>query len=191
MTANTSPPDALRARRLGLLALGLITGWSIVAAYALHSALPYNPIKLPFEDRVDVKLVLPEGWAFFTRDPRDERMMPFQRGEHGGWVAANKTPNFQPQNSFGIDRAARAQGVELGLLLDGVRGEERLSCEEDPLVCLERAPVAQARNTSPRPSLCGQVGLVFQKAVPWAWARSSKDKKIIMPSKVMRMDIQC
>jgi antimicrobial peptide system SdpA family protein len=193
VTSNASPPSAAPgSRRLGLLALGLILGWSTVAAYALHPALPYNPIKLPLADRFDVRLVLPEGWAFFTRSPREDRMMPFLRGADGQWAGASRTPNFQPQNFFGIDRAARAQGVEMGLLLEASRSTARQPCEEEPAVCLARAPVALTlRNGSPRPTLCGPVGFVFQKAVPWAWSRSNQDKKIIMPSQVLRMDVEC
>ncbi|WP_232293471.1 SdpA family antimicrobial peptide system protein [Stigmatella aurantiaca] len=193
VTDTPSPaPRSAGPRRLGLLALGLIIGWSTVAAYALHAALPYNPIKLPFEDQFDIRLVLPEGWAFFTRDPRDERMLPYVRGADAQWSSASHTPNFQPRNFFGIDRAGRAQGVEMGLLMDAARKAERQACEEEPSVCLERAPVAQKlSNASPHPTLCGQVGFVFQKAVPWAWSRSNREKKIIMPSKVLRLDIEC
>ena len=180
------------ARRLGLLALGLLLGWSTVALYALHAALPPNPIKLPFAERLDMRLLLPEGWAFFTRDPRDERMMPFQRGPGGEWERASRTPNFQARNSFGIDRAARAQGGELGLLLSEARDTRRMDCEDAPTVCLERAPVAlRLHNSSPNPTLCGSLGLVFQKAIPWAWSRSGREKGIIMPSKVLRLDIEC
>lgn len=190
-----SPPSssaAPGARRLGLLTLGLVLGWATLTVYVLHAALPYNPIRLPFEDRFDVRLVLPEGWAFFTRDPKDERMLPMIRGERDQWRRASQTPNFQPRNFFGIDRAARAQGVELGLLLEEARGAERAACEEAPEVCLARIPVAQrVHNRSPNPTLCGQVGVVFQKAVPWAWSRSSQEKKIIMPSQILRMDVEC
>lgn len=179
-------------RRLGLLALGLLLGWSTVTMYALHAALPYNPIRLPFEDRLDMRLILPEGWAFFTRDPREDRMQPYLRGADGQWSTASMTPNFQPKNFFGIDRAARAQGVEMGLLLEAARQVERSACEEEPQVCLGRATVGRTlRNISPSPSLCGQVGIVFQRAVPWAWSRSSQGKPITMPSKILRLDVEC
>ncbi|WP_242592477.1 SdpA family antimicrobial peptide system protein [Corallococcus exiguus] len=177
---------------MGLLALGLLLGWSSVAAYALHAALPYNPLQLPFEDRFDIRLVLPEGWAFFTRDPRDERILSYLRTPDGQWLRAARTPNFQPQNSFGIDRAARAQGVEMGLLLEATRQLGRHACEEEPLKCLERTPSGQKlRNESPNPTFCGQLGLVFQPAVPWAWSRSNRGKTVAMPSKVLRLDVEC
>ncbi|SEU34443.1 SdpA family antimicrobial peptide system protein [Stigmatella erecta] len=192
---SDTPSEVSRSagpRRLGWLALGLIIGWSTVAAYALHAALPYNPIQLPFADRFDIRLVLPEGWAFFTRDPRDDRMLPYVRGADAQWSMASHTPNFQPRNFFGIDRAGRAQGVEMGLLMEAAREAERQGCEEAPVACLERAPVARkVSNTSPHPTLCGEVGFVFQRAVPWAWSHSRREKKIIMPSKVLRLDIEC
>ncbi|MFP2904935.1 SdpA family antimicrobial peptide system protein [Pyxidicoccus sp. 3LFB2] len=193
MNPTESPSsEPARTRRLGLLALGLILGWSTVTVYALHAALPYNPIQLPFEDRINMRLVLPEGWAFFTRDPREDRMLPYVRATDGQWAWASQTPNFQPKNAFGIDRAARAQGVEMGLLMEQAREYARQACEEDPRRCLERAsPGKPLRNRSPNPTLCGQVGFVFQRAVPWAWSRTSQGKPIIMPSKVLRLEVEC
>ncbi|WP_075007689.1 SdpA family antimicrobial peptide system protein [Stigmatella aurantiaca] len=192
VTSAPSPSRIRQARGLGLAALALILCWTTVTVYALHAALPHNPIHLPFEDQANIRMVLPEGWAFFTRDPRSDRMLPYIRGPGGQWTWASQTPNFQLQNSFGLDRAARAQGVELGLLLDEARDAGRQDCEDDPLACLEQAPVGQKlSNRSPRPTLCGQVGLVFQKAVPWAWSRSAQERRVTMPSKVLRLDVEC
>lgn len=193
MTESTPPsPQTSPSRRLGLLALGLILGWTTLTVYALHAALPFNPIELPFEKHFNIKLLLPEGWAFFTRDPRDDRMLPYQRTPEGQWAWASDTPNFQWKNAFGINRAARAQGVELGLLMKDAATLPKVECKESPTACLERAPVAQTlRNTSPRPTYCGQVGLVFQRAVPWAWSRTNQGKPITMPSKVLRLDVEC
>src|SRR5690606_6732348 len=91
VTANDPTPSVKNgARRLGLLALGLLLGWSTVTVYALHGALPYNPVKLPFQDRFNIRLFLPEGWAFFTRDPREDRMLPYLRGAEAGWTRASR-----------------------------------------------------------------------------------------------------
>ncbi|WP_228558196.1 SdpA family antimicrobial peptide system protein [Myxococcus sp. AB056] len=192
MTASSHSPRTSSPRRLGLLALGLILGWASVTMYAVHASLPYNPIHLPFEKHFDMKLILPEGWAFFTRDPREDRTLPYLRTPEGQWVWASNAPNFQLQNAFGINRVSRAQSVELGILTNDAAALEQVACNEAPSTCLERAPVAKTlRNKSPRPTMCGELGLVFQRTIPWAWSRTHQDKPITLPSKVLRLNVEC
>lgn len=167
--------------------------WGAVLAYALQPALPYSPIRLPFQDEVRTQFFLPEGWAFFTKSPREERPFLFLRTD-AGWKDASLAPISRARNAFGLDRAVRAQSVELALLL--TRPEVRKAwkaCEVKAFgPCLEAtAPAATLRNESPRPTLCGDVGVARQKPLPWAWARSEKGRKLMMPINVVRMRVEC
>lgn len=54
-------------RRIGLFTLALGAVWLLVFVYAVHIALPFNPIRLPFETS-EIRAWMPEGWAFFTRN---------------------------------------------------------------------------------------------------------------------------
>jgi len=44
-------------------------------------------------------------------------------------------------------------------------------------------------SAQPERALCGAVGIVLQKPVPWAWARDGRS--VIMPSRVARFWIAC
>ncbi len=181
--------DKRSLQLMGLLGLALGGGWLLVVVYALHAALPFNPIKLPLETRVQPRFWLPEGWAFFTRDPREENMRVFVRHE-GNWVSAGMGPIAKPSNSFGLDRACRAQGVEAALLINGFPSSAFQECRDPVAACLERAPItAEVQNISPTPTLCGDVGVVMQKPVPWAWWSSGL--RATMPSRVLRMSVAC
>ncbi len=182
--------DNWALRRLGLFALVLVGGWLTVFAYALHAALPFNPIRLPFEVRAKVRLLIPEGWAFFTRDPRKENMLLFTRHSDGTWVSALLGPNATPSNDFGLNRASRAQGVETALLMHEFPDSSFRDCRILPTDCLETTQLTNSINdASPNPSICGDIGFVMQKPVPWAWWASGQ--AIVMPSRVARIKVDC
>lgn len=175
---------------IGAFSLLLGLGWGAVFSYSVHGALPTNPIKLPLEQKVYAQVWMPQGWKFFTRDPREEEVAAFVRAEDGGWRSALHGPNGSPSNLFGLSRATRAQGIELGLLTTAANRFEWLECKERLEVCVEKAPLAaNVKNVTPAPTLCGEVGLTLQPPVPWAWSRARK--KVTMPSKALRVNVQC
>jgi antimicrobial peptide system SdpA family protein len=183
------PADARDHRRwLGLVALGLLASWSTLGVHAVHSAIPNNPVRLPLKEQLQTQLWLPQGWKFFTRSAREETTSPYLRGEDGRWRSASTAPNFQARNLFGASRDGRAQGVEIGLILRDASHATREACRATPEICLDRArSTATLHTPSPSPTLCGDVGFVFRKPVPWAWSRS----KVQMPSEVLWIKVVC
>lgn len=175
---------------LGVFSLLLAAVWGILFVYVALPSLPYNPIRPPRADLVKLHSIVPQGWAFFTRDPREARNLAFRRAGEG-WVSALWAPHARPANAFGLNRASRAQGVELGLLLSEVSSPGLwVGCEAQPQDCLERAQIAaRVRNISPKPTLCGTIGLARQPPIPWAWL--SARERIVMPSQVVKLEVAC
>lgn len=177
---------------MGLLpfAFALLACWSIVALYAVHGQMPRNVLELPFESRLRPLLpyLTPEGWAFFTRNAREPKLLTY-RLDAGRWRTADLGPHARPTNLFGLDRRSRAQGVEIALLLGTIRKDGPVDCKDAIPACLDRLPALQIRNASPAPSLCGDVGIAQQEPLPWAWSRAASE--VTMPSRVVRLDITC
>jgi antimicrobial peptide system SdpA family protein len=175
---------------LGGAALLVAVFWFAFAVYALHPALAFNAVRLPFEGTIRMKRWTPEGWKFFTRNPREDRAELFSRQSDGTWVDVGMGPNFTARNYFGLGRMPRAQGIELALLVHGVAKSEWSACTERPEACLERlGHVVPLTNSSPSPTLCGAVGFVMQETVPWAWSGNASIP--VMPSRVMRLEVRC
>jgi antimicrobial peptide system SdpA family protein len=176
-------------RRLGAWALLVGLMWSVPTIYAVHSALPFNPVILPGAGRVDVRLWLPQGWRFFTRDAQEPDLTALRRTATQ-WTPALSWPYARPTNAFGLNRTARAHGLELGLLLTQLDARAWRRCGAAPAACLD-ASSAGVRIRSPlsRPALCGDIGLVQQRPVPWAWTQSGRG--VTMPSTVVRVWIEC
>ena len=179
-------------RFLGGVALMLAITWSVLSLYAVHIELPVNALDLPLESSIkpNLQALIPEGWGFFTRDPREARLLPFIR-QAGAWRTASEGPNGEAWNAFGFNRAARAQGVEMGLLEFTIPADAWKDCNEEIGSCLDKLPTATpVSNPIPHPTLCGEVGFAQRDTVPWAWAASTPDESA-MPSKVVRLNVTC
>jgi antimicrobial peptide system SdpA family protein len=151
--------------------------------------MPHNSLRLPGESTARVALLLPEGWKFFTRDPEEPRLRPYTL-KYGSWLDASRGPSAAPKYAFGLNRLVRTQGVEMALLLSTVPDSAWTPCTRDPVRCLPQVgSTATIRNPSPLPSLCGTIAFAKQKPVPWAW--SNRSPPVVMPSRVLRLEVQC
>jgi antimicrobial peptide system SdpA family protein len=161
-----------------------------VSAYAVIAAFGPVPIHMPFEKRVLSQSWLPQGWKFFTRNPREDVQFLFVRDSLGNWMPFGFGANTRPVNWFGISRKNRAQGVEIARLLQDIPKEAWMPTRGDPIEALEKCPlVVTVENNSSRPTIRGIIGVVEQPHVPWAWF--AKDAKVIMPSKVIKIEVKC
>jgi antimicrobial peptide system SdpA family protein len=189
-----TPVSSIRSvqpARLGVVAILVGVFWSTFVLYVALGALPYNPVRPPLLESLRTQVWMPEGWGFFTRNPREERIFLFS-SDHGSWIKAALPPLGQPKYMMGLDRAPRAQGVEMAMLLAAqpLRTSWK-HCEGAPTQCLERQETAslKVKNRSPNPSLCGLIGFVKRAPVPWAWSNSPKP--VVMPSSTARVEVVC
>lgn len=160
--------------------------------FVVVTYLPYNPLTPSPKARLYLMAILPEGWGFFTKNPQDEQIFIFER-QKGEWLSILKTPNSSMNNLFGIKRDARSQGSEYGILLnelahiDSVRWEyyENKSLS----TCLQSTNLSafQLDNNVKNPTICGEIIILRQKPIPWAWAKHSVE----MPIHAIRLTIRC
>lgn len=178
-----------RSQRLGTFALLLAGAWLLFGAYVVDPLLPFHPVRLPLAWRLQTSLWAPEGWGFFTRDPREPGTFLFKRTE-AGWTSASLAPSFRPATAFGLDRRARFQRGESAALLRGAPGAPWTECRGEPVRCLDRAGVGATLHNQARPrTLCGTVGFVSRPPVPWAWTRSRTPVR--MTAKVLKLEVAC
>src|SRR5256885_14361051 len=114
--------------------VGAVFGWSTVFCYSIHVRLPFNPIRLPFESKLPIIAIVPQGWGFFTREPREPSVEVFTQNGH-----PLIDSNASPSNYFGLSRRTRALGVELGLILSQVR-EDQWKKQTTPLTINNPTP---------------------------------------------------
>jgi antimicrobial peptide system SdpA family protein len=124
--------------------------------------------------RVELNKIAGQDFAFFTRSPETGEADVY-RIEPDGSVGASLlvSPQATPANLLGISRTQRAQGPEVATLLREVPGKAWTDCGDvDRQTCLDRVKKQSKpllRNTSPIPTVCGQVALSVENTTKWAY----------------------
>jgi antimicrobial peptide system SdpA family protein len=174
--------------RLGrsVVIVGLIAGLAV--ANVLYGALPATPFDLmrPQTKRV-IAAFVPEGWAFFTKSPRIPSPVAYRYDPQVGWRAVGTAAPTAPRYLMGLDRGGRAGGTELAMLMSGLDDTAWHGCAKDPLTCLSEIPVSSTIVNHSHRTVCGDVGLVLQDVLPWAW----RNAPATMPSKIARVRVKC
>jgi len=181
--------DDAQARVLRWVTTGVWAGWALAIVVLLSSAAGESPVEPGLATRRIQLSLVPEGWAFFTRDPREPRAVVYQ-------LAASRLiqltfPNTSRRNLFGLSRAARAFDAELQALLTPVLASTWADCRGDPAVCVSASTSRplELTNWSTTRYICGDVVVVRSAPIPWAWRRSRD--RIHMDSKVLRLRADC
>ncbi|MEU5050197.1 SdpA family antimicrobial peptide system protein [Streptomyces sp. NPDC021096] len=197
-----SAPSAATLRWRGAAVAALISLYGLIACYAADSSLPTNALTLPGQNQQAIRSLLPEGWAFFTRSPREKDVLLWRRvGNQWQQWSLNQASATE---WFGVKREQRAQSVEMGLLLSRAveKGAHWSDCEAvdvaKPLGEIVRqcahspgkaGPPVRVRSGSPTPTLCGPIALTRQEPLPWSWARFGVEEQ--MPVQILRMEVSC
>jgi antimicrobial peptide system SdpA family protein len=178
--------------RLGRTAAGIGAMWALVIGYVLLGQLPPTALSLPFVDSVrqPIRVLATQGWAFFTKSPREAHVVAM--GPQGSeWRSVMLAPHSEPRNAFGFNRASRAQGVEMGILIGALRPSNWVDCGGQTVAeCVRKAVAvgASVTNPMPAPTLCGAVALVKSEPTPWAWASQEADA---MPLSMSYIEVSC
>lgn len=181
--------SSVTKRRVMLIAAAmfLASAWALAAVYALHTASIVDAISLPFENRSVTQSLTPEGWAFFTRNPRKKKIFVFVR-TGGQWKPAHIGANGR--GVLGFDRSGR-RGVDESDELFANFGDAPFTRCRGPITdCLwDNNQMPKIRNSFPRPLLCNNIALVTIAPLPWAW--SSLKPAVYMPSEIRFMNVIC
>jgi antimicrobial peptide system SdpA family protein len=165
----------------------LVLAWGLVLAAVTIASLPYNPLSMSFSVEFGIRSLVPEGWGFFTREPRGlDSYLTERTGNQ--WKPLVRLPISHPHNLFGIDRRPRAIPVELAVLLDQVDEDDWHESKDDGDL-LDAFAAVPVENPMEHPLLCGPLRVVSREPVPWAWFASGGD--VEMPAWVVVLEVRC
>ncbi len=176
--------------RAGLVGVAMLVAvpYVVVATYSAFGGLPYNSIHLPGATAIAPMRWLPQGWAFFSRDAREQDMYLW-RWSDGRWQPASRAPHGEPRNLFGFARASRSQRAEAAALAARVPDSLWWDCRAVDTLCLALPATGVPPSGARRPSLCGRIGFVLRKPIPFAWAR--RYPLIVMPARATVVEVSC
>lgn len=176
-------PESVARFGIGVLAL-----LAVALVYVAHASIPETALRLPFESRAVTRQLVPEGWAFFTRDPREPDIRAYAL-EDASWTQIDQSYHG---GALGFDRSSRHQSREVGYLLQGLPpADDWPQCTEALAGCLERHSNRERRiisNEFPGTRrLCGTVAIVLADPPPWAWA----GLEVSSSSSVQLLEVEC
>lgn len=163
--------------------------WAAAIVPVLIGSLPDSPLRPSMAFRRDVIAIAPQGWAFFTRDPREPVDRVYAR-RGAEWVQVTYT-NSSRRNWLGLKRDARALNVELASLLTEVDEAQWRDCPGRLEGCLRErdVPAVAVVNRSRTRALCGDILVERRPPAPWAWSRAKRP--VLLDSRIARIDARC
>lgn len=170
-----------------LVASLVFSTWLIINIFLV--TVKGNPIEITNEVDSRVFNFIPQGWAFFTRNPR-EAQISIYKIENGSILKPYPQRHSSFINLFGLKRTSSKILTELQLIKlktsDSLYSDMKWNYQVDKYSKLPTKSF-EYKNEIFDPILLGNFIVVYQKPVPWAWSKSIK--KIKMPSKVIRFKI--
>lgn len=154
-----------QARALALCGAILAVTLTSVTVMALPSADHLRPGAKRAANVV--RQVLPEGWSFFTKSPRDAFVVAYdENGDEAGTA-----PNVQPTWAFGLNRTSRLGGIDIDRVMQKLDHAAWQRCElgVDLAACTAKLKTQTVRTSDQAHSLCGDVTLAKVQPTPWAF----------------------
>lgn len=181
-----APRASARRASSRVITAGVWAAWVVFGLYVVQANLPANVVSLPFAESLRMRTFVPEGWAFFTKTPRDPALLVYDRASG----RALNAPLLSERPLLNVTRLARAQGVELGLIMGAVHNATWAPCVAALQDCFSEAqgPPTRVRNSATVKSVCGEVWLVQRRRLPWSYRQLKPED---MPSLILPLSVAC
>ncbi|WP_157579243.1 SdpA family antimicrobial peptide system protein [Spirosoma montaniterrae] len=178
----------MKATRITFVGISLL--WAGLAFFSLLTYVKDTPVRFSYEFQHNLRTLFPQGWAFFTKSPRDENIQLY-RWENNRLILVDGQRQATFANLMGFRRSSRAMSVEYAYLLYNVPTTKWTRCETDPEAYIRSHKLTEVRveNNTPRPYLSGTYYLIQRGIVPWAW--SSQTNRITLPSSILKLTVIC
>lgn len=172
----------------------IIIIWFFFVSATLINYSDDNPIKLRYSiSNTTFKSLMPQGWAFFTRNAREERIEIFQIGVDTLYIDP-RIRQGSLNNLFGVKRTARSLSVEVAYLISKTPNDSSWgSSITDKEVLFQAVNNGSLKsvdviNKTKNPLLTGKILVIRTETVPWAWAKNYK--KVSPPFKTLLLNVK-
>lgn len=168
-----------------------ISFWIVCILFILSSLGPYNTTAFKFLNKREAAVLrgfLPEGFGFFTRDPKEE--FPLLYAEVGDSLVLLTRANSSLKNFFGILRTQRSAFGEMGMIIREIPEENWSKCASTLSDCIltKSFTVFEISNDKINASICGTFYVTTKKPIPWAWRETFKGE---MPQRFVKLIVKC
>lgn len=157
--------------------------------YVLLVSIP-NPIQLRYSifQKNLISWAIPEGWAFFTKDPQSENTVIYSISDSPS-LDKIKLTNSQWKYFFGASRKSRYINAKLVIISSNIREENWVAI--DDFSSITKQQVDSLRSTLffvKPPFIYGEYIIRKYKPSPWSWFSFSGINDAL-PSKIAKVNI--
>jgi len=173
------------------LGLALVSVWGFVLFNIFASWAGDSAVRPSYFQRSLAKMLSPQGWAFFTRNPRESWQHGYFLREDGTLEPANGA-DHRGAPWRGAIRASRNRGVTMGQVEQSIPKDAWKSCGAPVATCLSQftGPIPKVHvRMNDNSGFCGRVVFEDKTQVPWAWRASYE--RVHRPSRVAVVDVVC
>jgi antimicrobial peptide system SdpA family protein len=176
-------------RSLQLAKLAIWCFWIVVVGAVVVGSIPGNVLLPTARQRNQLRLVMPEGWAFFTRDAQEEDLYVYRL--EGDRLIGIDERAHRALPLAAVNRMGRFRHAALAAVAEPVPDDQWTECRRDVAAC------AAARTDAPLPvaraaaqlDVCGPLVLAKRRPAPWVWFK--RNPRFEMPSRIAKVVVPC
>ncbi|WET67880.1 SdpA family antimicrobial peptide system protein [Sphingobacterium sp.] len=150
--------------------------WCYLIYSTLISFTPINSSYGSYDYKKKVGLLWPQGWGFFTKNPREALVDVYFVDSHDTLKVNFK--NFSKENYFGLSRKSRYLNYELSLMLNEISRsswQQQISNKYFPNQLQADTVIMKQRLSYFKP---GEYYFVQHKQIPLLWQGNDQDKNV-------------
>jgi antimicrobial peptide system SdpA family protein len=168
---------------IGKFYLFLCVFWTAIILYIFLASIPFNPLSLPFSKATQVYSLIPEGWGFFTRNPKEPNVLMYKK-QGVTWINSTRS-NSDPVFWFGLSRKNRTIMSESMTAINNIK--DSLWVKRDGKINFNVSKIILIKSAFKKPLISGDYVVIRQDPIPWAWSKNYK--KLHMPYQIIRIHI--
>jgi antimicrobial peptide system SdpA family protein len=151
------------------------------------SFLGFNPISSNYKTQTSFRTFIPQGWGFFTRNPREKALLFYQKQGNKWQLVNSSSANYK--KLFGLSRLSRRENIELGYITSQLNGVKNwLDCDNNMPNTCEPDSINIVKNNYKNPIIEGEYLIRIVEPVPWAWSKLMTEEQ--RKSKVLKIFVQ-
>lgn len=168
--------------------LVLLFIWLIIFFSLISATSGYTSLKIKSEINKNLLTLTPQGWGFFTRNPREENIILYKL-DNGENIKQVTNKNFTPSNYFGLSRRQRYEAIQISMLLSDIKEEKFLRCDQANFQDCNLCKVKINRDGLIHTGyFTGTYFIKKEKTIPWAWSKSKEN--LINPYKIIELEFE-
>ncbi|MGW7932793.1 SdpA family antimicrobial peptide system protein [Staphylococcus xylosus] len=154
--------------------------------YSILESLGENVLSKMGTPNFQIQKILQQDWGFFSKNPKQTDLVYIKNDGKELFY-----PNAQLSNLWGINRKARAQGTEVGLLFEEIEEKDIKKIKmfySDFINHVKDEEFIKVENKEINPTMKGEYILFTGQFTPFPWAKDTKDKFIV--EKYIKVNIE-